>query len=158
MKCPYCSHPESSVLESRVATDQAGIRRRRQCERCGKRFTTYERVEGLDLTIVKKNGERQSFDREKIRKGLMKATWKRPVSIEQVEQLLDDVERKLRLKESIQVKSWEVGNLVMNRLKKIDPVSYILFASVSRDFQTIEELEQEIEKLQKDDVSQKEEK
>lgn len=158
MRCPYCSHPESSVLESRVVVDQTGIRRRRQCARCGKRFTTYERVEGLDLSVVKKNGERQSFDREKIRKGLMKATWKRPVSIEQIEQLLDDVERKLRLKESTEVKSWEVGNLVMNRLRKIDPVSYILFASVYRDFQTVEELEEEINKLHGDESKAQEEK
>jgi transcriptional repressor NrdR len=137
MKCPYCGHEDTSVLESRVAPDQESMRRRRCCVKCQKRFTTYERAEGVDLTVIKKNGERQPFDREKIRKGLMKATWKRPISVEDIDALIGEVEKKLRRKESTVVKSWEIGKLVMNRLRKIDPVSYLLFASVYRDFQTI---------------------
>ena len=125
MQCPYCSYDDSAVLESRVVTDSPSMRRRRQCSKCGKRFTTYERVEGVDLTVVKKNGETQPFDREKIRKGLMKATWKRPISLEDVEKLIEEIERKLRLRETNEIKSWEIGKLVMNRLHKIDPVSYL---------------------------------
>jgi transcriptional repressor NrdR len=131
------------------------MRRRRQCNKCTKRFTTYERVEGVDLTVLKKNGEKQSFDREKIRKGLMKATWKRPISIEEVESLIEEVERKLRLRETNEIKSWEIGKLVMNRLRKIDPVSYLLFASVYRDFQTIHDFEQEIRVLREEQLADK---
>lgn len=147
MQCPYCSYDDSAVLESRVVTDSSSMRRRRQCSKCGKRFTTYERVEGVDLTVVKKNGETQPFDREKVRKGLMKATWKRPISLEDVEKIIEEIERKLRLRETNEIKSWEIGKLVMNRLRKIDPVSYLLFASVYRDFQTIHDFEQEIRML-----------
>ena len=152
MQCPYCSYDDSAVLESRVVTDSSSMRRRRQCSKCGKRFTTYERVEGVDLVVVKKNGETQPFDREKIRKGVMKATWKRPISLENIEQLIEEIERKLRLKETNEIKSWEIGKLVMNRLRKIDPVSYLLFASVYRDFQTIHDFEQEIRMLKAEGV------
>ena len=106
MQCPYCSHIDSVVLESRIVPDQATMRRRRQCEKCEKRFTTYERVEGVDLTVVKKNGEREPFDREKIKKGVMKATWKRPISVEDIEALIEEVERKLRIKNTNEIKSW----------------------------------------------------
>jgi len=147
MQCPYCSYPDSAVLESRVVPDTCTIRRRRQCGKCEKRFTTYERVEGVDLAVIKKNGEHEPFDREKIKKGLMKATWKRPISMDDVEALIEEVERKLRLRDSKEIKSWEIGKMVMNRLRKVDPVSYLLFASVYRDFQTIEDFEQEIRKL-----------
>lgn len=144
MKCPYCGHDDTSVLESRVAVDQASMRRRRACVKCEKRFTTYERVEGVDLTVIKKSGERESFDREKIKKGLMKATWKRPISMEEIESLIAEVEKKLRRKASTEVKSWEIGKLVMNRLRKIDQISYLLFASVYRDFQTVEDFAGEL--------------
>lgn len=147
MRCPYCSHDDSVVLESRIVPDQATMRRRRQCEKCEKRFTTYERVEGVDLTVVKKNGEREPFDREKIKKGVMKATWKRPISVEDIEALIEEIERKLRIKNTNEIKSWEIGKLVMNRLRKVDPVSYLLFASVYRDFQTLEDFESEIRKV-----------
>lgn len=150
MQCPYCSFPDSAVLESRVTPNTCTMRRRRQCSKCSKRFTTYERVEGVDLAVIKKNGERELFDREKIKKGLMKATWKRPISMEDVERLIEEVERKLRLRDSNEIKSWEIGKMVMNRLRKIDPVSYLLFASVYRDFQTIEDFEDEIRKLKQE--------
>jgi len=147
MKCPYCGTTESSVLESRISEDEQSIRRRRECERCKKRFTTYERVEGLDLIVIKKDGRREPFDRDKLRKGLMKATWKRPVTIEQIEALVEEVERKLRGRTNKEVKSWEIGKLVVTRLRKLDPVGYILFASVYRDFQDIDDFKREIERL-----------
>lgn len=147
MKCPYCAHPGSSVLDSRDAEEGNVIRRRRQCSACSKRWTTYERAEGVDLWIIKKDGRKEQFDREKLRRGLVKATWKRPVSMAAVEELLDEVERKLRLRQSTEVKSWEVGNLVINRLKRVDPLSYLLFASVYRDFASIEDFRSELDNL-----------
>lgn len=148
MMCPYCGQQSSSVLESRLAEENQAIRRRRQCEQCGKRFTTYERVEGVDLTVIKKNGISEPFNREKIRKGIVKATWKRPISMADIDTLIDDVERKLRQRQSTKVKSWEIGNLVMNRLQKLDRVAYLLFASVYKDFQSFEDFAEEITRLQ----------
>lgn len=148
MICPYCGQQSSSVLESRLAEENQAIRRRRQCEQCGKRFTTYERVEGVDLTVIKKNGASESFNREKIHKGIVKATWKRPISMADIDALIDDVERKLRQRQSTKIKSWEIGNLVMNRLQKLDRVAYLLFASVYKDFQSFEDFAEEITRLQ----------
>jgi transcriptional repressor NrdR len=147
MRCPYCRHDDTSVVDSREAADQTLIRRRRECDQCDKRFTTYERVEGIDLKVIKKDGSKEDFSREKLKRGLVKATWKRPVSIADLEILIDEIESLLRRKETSEVKSWEVGNLVINRLKKIDPLSYLLFASVYRDFDSLEDFAQEIEKL-----------
>jgi transcriptional repressor NrdR len=151
MKCPFCGSREHSVLESRVSGEGKSIRRRRECERCGKRFTTYERAEGLDLTVMKKDGSRELFDREKLRRGIIKATWKRPVTLAQIEALIDEVEQILRSKEKKEVKSWEVGNLVINRLKKLDPMGYLLFASVYRDFQDLDDFEEEIKRLRREE-------
>lgn len=147
MKCPYCGKAQSAVVDSRESDDSDTIRRRRSCSACGKRFTTYERVEGIDLKVIKKNGDKQDFSREKLRRGVVKATWKRPISMAVIEDLLDEIERKLRNKQSRDIKSWEIGNLVINRLKKIDPLSYLLFASVYRDFDSLEDFACEIEKL-----------
>lgn len=149
MKCPYCGRTDSSVLESRLSDDEHSIRRRRECNTCEKRFTTYERVEGIDLVIIKKDGSREEFDREKIRKGLMKATWKRPVTMEQIEKLIEEVERLLRRRKNKEVKSWEVGKLVIGRLRRLDPVGYLLFASVYRDFQDLDDFQREIKKIRK---------
>lgn len=148
MKCPYCGKSDSAVIDSRETDDSDSIRRRRRCGTCDKRFTTYERVEGIDLKVIKKNGEKQDFSREKLRRGVVKATWKRPVSMSVIEDLMDEIERKLRNKRTSEVKSWEIGNLVINRLKKIDPLSYLLFASVYRDFDSLEDFASELEKLQ----------
>lgn len=137
------------VLESRVG-DETTIRRRRECAKCEKRFTTYERIEGLDLTVVKKDGRKEQFDRDKLRRGITKATWKRPVTLAQIEELIDGVEKKLRRKETTEVKSWEVGNLVINRLKRLDAAAYLLFASVYRDFQSLEDFEEELKRLRKE--------
>lgn len=147
MVCPYCSSTEHSVLESRTSEDGRSIRRRRECAKCHKRFTTYERAEGVDLTVIKKDGTREPFDREKIRKGVAKATWKRPITMEQIEEIINDVEQKLRRRKSTEVKSWEIGTLVINRLKKIDKVGYLLFASVYKDFGGLEDFEAEIRGL-----------
>jgi len=149
MKCPYCSEATSSVIDSREADDKNSIRRRRECGSCGKRFTTYERVEGIDLKIIKKDGTRQQFDREKLRRGIVKATWKRPVSMADIDELITDVECHLRKKQTSEVKSWEVGNLVIDKLRDIDNLSYLLFASVYRDFNSIEDFIEEIQQLQK---------
>jgi len=148
MKCPYCGHNETAVVDSRESEENDAIRRRRACQSCEKRFTTFERIQGLELKVIKKDGEREDFDREKLKRGIVKATWKRPVSMADIEDLLDELERKLRCKQGNEVKSWEIGNLVINRLKKIDPLSYLLFASVYRDFDSLEDFASEIAKLQ----------
>jgi len=123
------------------------MRRRRECPKCSKRFTTYERAEGVDIKVVKKSGKIVDFDREKLKRGIMKATWKRPVSMEQIESMVDEIERILRRKNTTEVRSWEIGNLVINRLKKIDPLAYLLFASVYREFESMGDFEEEIRKL-----------
>jgi transcriptional repressor NrdR len=156
MKCPYCGKAQSAVVDSREADDCDTIRRRRSCSACNKRFTTYERVEGIDLKVIKKNGEKQDFSREKLRRGVVKATWKRPISMALIEDLLDEIERKLRNKESRDIKSWEIGNLVINRLKKIDPLSYLLFASVYRDFDSLEDFAEEIARLSEKSINSNE--
>jgi transcriptional repressor NrdR len=147
MQCPYCHHESTSVLESRLTEDGTTMRRRRECSKCTKRFTTYERAEGVDIRVIKKSGKVENYDREKLKRGIMKSTWKRPVSMEQVEEMLDEVEKVLRRKTSTEVRSWEVGNLVINRLKKLDPLAYLLFASVYREFESLSDFEIEIEKL-----------
>lgn len=154
MKCPYCSACQTTVLDTRDADEETSVRRRRMCERCQKRFTTYERVEGVDLTVIKKDGRREPFNREKLKRGIVKATWKRPVSILQIEELLNEVEKKLRIKKSTEVKSWEIGNLVIKRLMKIDQLSYLLFASVYRDFDSLEDFQREVARLTVSDTKE----
>jgi len=150
MQCPYCQSLNHCVLESRVSEDGHSIRRRRQCDKCHKRFTTYERVEGVDLKVLKKDGHLEDFDREKIRRGITKATWKRPVTEDDIESIINEVESKLRSRQSTTVRSWEIGNLVIRRLKKLDPLSYLLFASVYRDFDSLEDFERELKQFQAD--------
>lgn len=147
MKCPYCMHQNTAVVDSRETPDGESIRRRRLCDDCQKRFTTYERIQGLELVVVKKDGNRQQFDREKLKRGIVKATWKRPVSMADIEDLIQDVECKLRSKQTTEIKSWEIGNLVINRLKKMDTLSYLLFASVYRDFNSLADFKTEIDRL-----------
>ncbi|MBU0978416.1 MAG: transcriptional regulator NrdR [Patescibacteria group bacterium] len=154
MKCPYCAHQETNVIDSRESGEQDAIRRRRVCAKCEKRFTTYERVEDIDLKVIKKDGSKEDFSREKLKRGITKATWKRPISMSDIDDLLDDIELKLRQKKTSQVKSWEVGNLVINRLRKLDPLSYLLFASVYRDFTSVADFAQELERLQKLEADQ----
>jgi transcriptional repressor NrdR len=150
MKCPYCGHADSNVIDSRVGDDQTAVRRRRVCTACDKRFTTYERIEGIDLKVIKKSGEKEDFSRDKLRRGIIKATWKRPVSMAEIDALIDEVERRLRQKQSSEVKSWEIGNMVINRLREMDKLSYLLFASVYRDFNSLEDFKNELDKLIED--------
>lgn len=154
MLCPYCHSTNLSVIDSREAEDGESTRRRRECENCGQRFTTYERPEGIDLKVIKKSGATENFNREKIKRGLIKATWKRPVSMAEIESLINEVENKLRVKGAKEVKSWEIGNLVINRLKKLDSLAYLLFATVYRDFNSLEDFKEEISKLEKWKISE----
>ena len=148
MQCPYCQFDNTNVLESRISEEGSAMRRRRECPKCGKRFTTYERAEGVDIKVIKKSGKTEDFNRDKLKHGIMKATWKRPVTMEQIEGMLDEVESILRKKATTQVRSWEIGNLVINRLKKLDPLAYLLFASVYRDFQDLNDFKAEITRLE----------
>ncbi|HIH20275.1 TPA: transcriptional repressor NrdR [Candidatus Micrarchaeota archaeon] len=145
MICPYCGHTETGVLESRDSEDST--RRRRECEKCRKRFTTYERVETIDLTIIKKDGRREKFDRNKLHNGIEKACHKRPVSVEQVDGIVAEIERELRGMEETEIQSSEVGKLVMEKLKKIDKVAYVRYASIYKEFKDAKEFTREVEKL-----------
>jgi transcriptional repressor NrdR len=147
MRCPYCDFNETKVIDSR--NSDRSIRRRRECESCGKRFTTYERAELVDLFVVKKDGRREPFDRQKLLAGIMRACEKRPVSHEKIEQMVDGIERELRGRESIEIRSKEIGGMVMKKLKRIDKVAYIRFASVYRSFEDVHEFEKELKKLLK---------
>ena len=149
MKCPYCSHFDTAVLDSRDSEDLATIRRRRECLKCEKRFTTYERIEMIDLVIIKKDGSRENFDRNKLLVGLRRATEKRPVSTEDIENAVDAIERELRRKDTIEIPSKVVGEIVMRKLKGLDKVAYIRFASVYRSFEDVESFKEEIRNLTK---------
>ena len=150
MKCPYCAHLESKVVDSRPADEGASIRRRRECLSCHKRFTTYETVESLPLMVVKKDGSRQSFDRNKVLSGLIRACEKRPVSYQAMEGLVAEIEQALQNQMDREVSSAEIGELVMERLKRLDEVSYVRFASVYRQFKDINTFMAELNKLLED--------
>ena len=150
MKCPYCAYLESKVVDSRPADEGASIRRRRECLSCHKRFTTYETVESLPLMVVKKDGSRQSFDRNKVLSGLIRACEKRPVSYQAMEGLVAEIEQALQNQMDREVSSAEIGELVMERLKRLDEVSYVRFASVYRQFKDINTFMAELNKLLED--------
>ena len=150
VKCPYCSNPDTSVVDSRETEDQAAIRRRRECEKCRKRFTTYERVELLDLVVIKKDGSRQPFDKRKVLRGIMRACEKRPIPAEKMERAVDDIERELRAMDTLEVPSRKIGDLVMKKLRELDPIAYIRFASVYKSFKNLEAFERELDKLKKE--------
>ena len=147
MRCPFCQDPENKVIDSRESQEGSVIRRRRECLACSRRFTTYERVEELIPLIVKKDGRREAYDREKVLAGLKKACEKRPVSTEQLEQTLDDLERKLQETGEKEVPSSRVGEEVMRRLQDLDEVAYVRFASVYRSFRDITEFMSELKEL-----------
>jgi transcriptional repressor NrdR len=149
MRCPYCGHLETKVIDSRDAEDVEVTRRRRECEKCEKRFTTYERVEMVDLYVKKKDGKREPFSREKLLGGISAACVKCNVSHEQMEAAVDDIERQLRQREDTEVPSSLIGDLVMKKLKTIDKVAYIRFASVYREFADLEDFQEELKKLLK---------
>ena len=150
MRCPFCAHPESKVIDSRPADEGASIRRRRECLACHKRFTTYETMESLPLMVVKKDGSRQSFDRNKVLGGLIRACEKRPVSYATLEANVNDLEQTLQSQMDREVRSAQIGELVMDRLKKVDEVSYVRFASVYRQFKDINTFLDELNKLLED--------
>lgn len=147
MKCPYCSDLNNEVIETRDSEDLVVIRRRRECLKCQKRFTTYERPENIELVIIKKDGRREKFDREKLRHGIIKACEKRPISIELINQIVDEVEMEIRNKDDVEISSRTVGRLILKRLKKIDKVAYLRFASVYLDFTDLSDFEKAIEKI-----------
>lgn len=147
MKCPYCMNKTTEVVETRDSEDLSVVRRRRECPSCAKRFTTYERVETVPLVVIKKSGQRESFDREKLKNGIRKAAEKTAVTHSDVEEIVGEVERELRGAESVEIPSLKIGELVAVRLKKKDKVAYIRFASVFRRFVDLEEFEKELHKL-----------
>ncbi len=147
MRCPFCGHAETAVLESRISEDGNSFRRRRECEKCEKRFTTYERLEGPGLLVIKKDGRRETFDREKIKRGILKACEKRPVSIELIDEAVDEIERELLRRDTVEIPSKVIGNAVLRKLKKIDKVAWLRFASVYLEFSDLSDFEKAIEKI-----------
>ena len=147
MRCPYCGYPESKVIDSRPAEEGATIRRRRECLACQKRFTTYEIMERLPLVVVKRDGSRQTFDKIKIMNGMMRACEKRPVSIEALEKITDEIEQELQNSLEREVSTTEIGEMVMSRLKDLDEVAYVRFASVYRQFKDVNTFLEELQKL-----------
>ena len=150
MRCPYCRHPESKVIDSRPADDGASIRRRRECLNCQRRFTTYETMESLPLVVIKKDGTRESFDRTKILNGMIRACEKRQVSIAELEKETLEIEQQLQNSMDREVSSTLIGELVMEKLKAIDEVAYVRFASVYRHFKDIDTFMSELNKLLKE--------
>ena len=147
MKCPYCGHPESKVIDSRPADENASIRRRRECLSCARRFTTYETVESLPMVVIKKDGSRQSFDRQKMLLGMIRACEKRPVTLAELERIADEIEQELQNSMEREIRTEIIGEKVMERLRKVDQVAYVRFASVYRQFKDIDTFMAELNKL-----------
>ncbi|OGG14310.1 transcriptional regulator NrdR [Candidatus Gottesmanbacteria bacterium RIFCSPHIGHO2_01_FULL_46_14] len=147
MKCPYCTNDNTDVIETRDSEDLTVTRRRRTCQKCEKRFTTYERVETVPITVIKKDERRETFDREKLKRGIWRASGKTTIKAADVDRIVDEVERELIGGESTEVPSKRIGELVAKRLKKLDKVAYIRFASVFRRFVDVEDFEKEVKKL-----------
>jgi transcriptional repressor NrdR len=147
VKCPYCNSLEEKVVDSREGKDGAVVRRRRQCQQCLKRFTTYERIEEIHFMVIKADGRREPFDRHKILSGLLKATQKRPVSVVQLEKIVDEIEGRLAEKAEREMPSAEIGELIMERLHEIDEVAYVRFASVYRQFKDVSQFVEEVKGL-----------
>ena len=147
MKCPFCNHENTRVIDSRPAEDNSSIRRRRACDVCDKRFTTYETVEAIPLVIVKKDDNREAYDRSKIETGVLRACHKRPVSTDRIEDLVDEVEADILTRGDKEISSRVVGELVMNKLKDLDAVAYVRFASVYREFKDINTFMDELKKV-----------
>jgi transcriptional repressor NrdR len=147
MRCPFCGHDETKVVDSRTSESQDAIRRRRECLKCGERFTTYERREEMPLMVVKKDGTSEPFDRGKLLRGLLVATAKRDVPIEKLEGLIEGIESELRNDFRLEVESEQVGEMVLKRLRALDKVAYVRFASVYREFQDLDEFASELREL-----------
>ena len=147
MKCPFCNNENIRVIDSRPAEDNNAIRRRRQCEACGRRFTTYEKIETIPLMVVKKDETREPYDRSKIEAGVLRACHKRPVSIHQINELVDSVENEIFNREEREISSKEIGEMVMERLKDLEAVAYVRFASVYREFKDVNTFMDELKKF-----------
>lgn len=147
MKCPFCSSDNTRVIDSRPADDNSSIRRRRLCDDCGKRFTTYEKVETIPLIVIKKDNNREQYDRAKIEAGVLRACHKRPVSVNQINRLVDEVEIEIFNREEKELSSSQIGEIVMNKLQALDPVAYVRFASVYREFKDVNTFMNELKKI-----------
>ncbi|MBQ9990417.1 MAG: transcriptional repressor NrdR [Lachnospiraceae bacterium] len=147
MKCPFCSHENTRVIDSRPADENNSIRRRRVCDECGKRFTTYEKVETIPLIVIKKDNNRETYDRSKIEAGVLRACHKRPISATQINELVDMVETAIFNREDKEIPSGVIGEMVMNKLKDLDTVAYVRFASVYREFKDINTFMDELKKV-----------
>ena len=147
MKCPFCNHENTRVIDSRPADENNSIRRRRVCDECGKRFTTYEKIETIPLIVIKKDNNRETYDRSKIEAGVLRACHKRPISSSQINHLVDSVETSVFNREEKEISSGVIGELVMNKLKDLDTVAYVRFASVYREFKDINTFMDELKKV-----------
>jgi len=147
MKCPYCGSKDTEVVETRDSEDLETIRRRRNCVTCEKRFTTYERVENVNLVVIKKDGRREQFNRDKLKNGIIRSCEKTTVSVEDIEKIVTEIERELRGADSVEVESKKIGQMIATRLKKLDKIAYIRFSSVFKRFVDIEDFEKEVKKL-----------
>ncbi len=151
MKCPYCSAEDTRVIDSRPVEDNNSIRRRRICDQCNRRFTTYEKIESIPLVVIKKDNNREPYDRSKIEGGILRACHKRPVSVGQIKKVADEIEAVIYDREEKEISSQEIGELVMNRIHDLDPVAYVRFASVYREFKDVETFMEELQKVLKAD-------
>lgn len=149
MKCPYCSDDNTRVIDSRPADDNTAIRRRRQCDVCGKRFTTYEKVEAIPLMVIKKDRTREPYDREKLMQGIIRSCHKRPVSMDRIENCINEIESEIYNMESREIDSVTIGSIVMDKIKDLDGVAYVRFASVYREFKDVNTFMDELKKLLK---------
>lgn len=147
MKCPYCGSKDTEVVETRDSEDLETIRRRRECLSCKKRFTTYERIENVNLIVIKKDGRREQFDRDKLKRGIIRSCEKTKVSHEDIERIVTEIERELRNETGVEVESKKIGQMLAAKLKKIDKVAYIRFSSVFKRFVDVEDFEKEVKRL-----------
>ena len=147
MKCPFCSSENTRVIDSRPADDNNSIRRRRMCDECGKRFTTYEKVETIPLIVIKKDNNREQYDRAKIEAGVLRACHKRPISANDINKLIDEVETEIFSREETEIPSDEIGEIVMDKIKDLDDVAYVRFASVYREFKDVNTFMSELKKM-----------
>jgi transcriptional repressor NrdR len=149
MRCPFCTHPEDKVIDSRESKEGESIRRRRECLKCARRFTTYERIDEIPYMVVKKDGRREKFDRQKVMQGLVKASEKRPISMGKLAEIIDDVETRLSETPDRELSTVKIGELLMESLKALDKIAYVRFASVYRDFQDVDAFLREVSDLMK---------
>jgi len=149
MKCPYCNYEETQVIDSRDTENLETTRRRRECTKCNRRFTTYERVEEADIVVVKKDGSRERYQRQKLLNGILEACEKRQIPLEKIEKIVDEVESDLRKRDTVEVDSKTIGRIAMRKLRSLDKVAFLRFASVYLEFDDIERFQEELEKLQK---------